>query len=1032
MKRKEMIALFRLRLFTMMALVFCTFAALAQSHTVTGKITDSQSGQPLNGATVTVKGTKQATKTAEDGSFAIQVDGNNSVLVISNVGYTNSEITVRNNASANIHLQPSSGALGEVVVIGYGSVRKSDVTGSVSSIKAKDLTPGANVSIDQALAGRAAGVQVYQKSGEPGSSISVKVRGISSITAGNDPLYVIDGMPVNNGSPVTANGDRFPNNPNPRNPLNSLNPSDIESIEILKDASATAIYGSRGSNGVVLITTKRGAPGRLNINYNSYYGIQKVARKLDLLTGPQYKQVLNDIINAGGGVPSEQVTNDASQSDWQSLLFQNAPTQSHDLSISGGRENMKFYASLGFLNQQGILKGSATRRYTAKFNLDNVVAKKYGFGISLGTSYIHDNYNSVGLGINENGSALYSAIYYDPSYPVYDASGNFYRSPYMSTMDHPLALLNGQYANSDDYRTFGNIYGEYFLVPSLSVKLRVGGDINTSQRNTWVDPSTIQGLPFGGVASINTGTVSYYMGEATLNYNQEFSPKHRVNAFVGATFDRYGSYSFGGTGAGYALPDLTYDAIGSGADSLERVSSGRANNKIISYLARAIYSFNNRYVLTASFRADGSARFGPNNRFAYFPSAAFAWKLNEESFLQNFKALNELKLRTSYGSVGNQNIANYLYITTFSGGGNAIFGNSLYNSIAPTRPANPDLKWEGALQFDAGVDFAFFNRRLFGTIDYFNRKAVDLLLALPLPLSTGFGTKTQNIGDMRNEGIELTLGGDVVRKNQWTWSLNGNISHIKNRVLDLGPQTQIIQGSAGNLTNYEIIKVGESLGSYYGYKVLGVWQSSDDFSTAPVGTKPGDLKFLDVDGNKIINANDRMILGKALPDYTYGFSSILQWKGFSLSAFFDGQQGASNISNTLIDSYYPVSFRRNKLAVVYLNRWTPANPSNTYPGFINAQFSASGSQGNQQINSLTVQDASYFRMQSATLGYKFNLSSRAVKSLQLYVTGQNLFLVTNYIGYDPTLNAAGSDVTKVDYSSYPMAKTWLFGVNVQF
>lgn len=1021
-----------LRLLTTVALLFFAAAVFAQGRTVTGKITDAQTGQPLSGATVTIKGTARATKTADNGTYSILVDDNNSVLVISSVGYGNTEITVRNNASVNMQLEPSAGALGEVVVIGYGTVRKSDVTGSVTSIKAKDLTPGANVSVDQALAGRAAGVQVYQKSGEPGSSVSVKVRGISSITGGNDPLYVIDGMPVNNGSPVTSNGDRFPNNPNPRNPLNSLNPADIESIEILKDASATAIYGSRGSNGVVLITTKRGTQGKIALNYNAYYGVQGVARKLDLLTGPQYKQVLNEIIDAGGGVPGERVTNDAAETDWQSLLFRNAPTQSHDLNISGGRENMKYYASLGFLNQQGVVSGSSTRRYTARFNLDNVVPKKYGFGISFNTSYIHDNYNSVGLGINENGSALYSAIYYDPSFPAYTSTGDYLRSTFMSNMDHPVALINGKYANSDGYRTFGNIYGEYFVVPSLSVKLRVGGDINTSQRNTWVDPSTIDGGPFGGIGSINTGTSTYYTGEATVNYNHEFGTKHRINAFAGATFDQYGSYSFGGTGAGYSLPDLTFNAIGSGADSLERVGSGRASNKIISYLARAIYSFNNRYVLTASFRADGSARFGPNNRFAYFPSAAFAWKLNEESFLQNFKALNELKLRTSYGAVGNQNIANYLYLTTFSGGGSSIFGNSLYNSIAPTRPANPDLKWEGALQFDAGVDFAFFKRRFFGTIDYFNRKAVDLLLALPQPLSTGFGTKTQNIGNMRNEGIELTLGGDVIRGKDLTWTLNGNISRIKNRVLDLGPQTQIIQGGAGNLNNYEIIKVGESIGSYYGYKVLGVWQTGDDFTTAPTSTKPGDLKFQDVDNNKLINASDRQILGKALPDYTYGFSSMLQWKGFSLAAFFDGQQGASNISNTLIDSYYPVSFRRNKLAVVYLNRWTSKNPSNTYPGFINAQFSASGAQGNQQINSLTVQDASYFRMQSATLAYKFSVNSKAVKSLQVYVTGQNLFLLTNYIGYDPTLNAVGSDVTKVDYSSYPMAKTWFFGLNVQF
>ncbi|HLP37685.1 TonB-dependent receptor [Lacibacter sp.] len=1015
--------------------LFTINIAQAQSRIVTGKVTSADKGEPVAGVSVMLKNSGTGTTTNANGDYSITVNANSDILVFSFVDFTTKEVRVGSGSNINVTLAASGANLGEVVVIGYGTTRKSDLTGSVVSLKSKDLTGGANISLDQGLVGRAAGVQVYQKSGEPGAAMSVKIRGISSINGGNDPLYVIDGMPVNNLAPVGASGNRFPNNPNPRNPLNSLNPNDVESIEILKDASATAIYGSRGSNGVVLITTKKGASGKLKVSYNGYYGVQNVSRRLDLLSGDEYKTSLNAIIDAGGGVPTERVTHDVVNTDWQDLLFRQASIQSHDLTFSGGKDNTKFFASLGYFHQEGVVRKSGSQRYTARVNIENSVAKKYAFGFNLATSYIHDDYNSVGLGVNENGSALYSAIYYDPSYPVYNTDGTYNRSFFMSTMDHPLALLNGQYANSDNFRTFGNVYGEYFFIPSLSLKLRIGGDINISQRNTWVDPTTIQGLPLGGVGTIDVGNANYYMGEATLNYKKDFGKHHSVTALAGATFDRYGSNSFGGTGAGYLLPDLTYNALGSGADSLERVGSGRASNKIVSLLARAIYSYKNKYLLTASIRSDGSARFGEENRFAYFPSVAAAWKLHEEAFFQKMKNLDELKLRASYGAVGNQNIANYLYFASFSGGGQAIFGNTLYTSIAPTRSANPFLKWEGALQFDAGVDFSFFRRRLYGTVDVFKRKAIDLLLALPLPPSTGFTEQTKNVGDMQNTGVEFTLGGDVIRSKNFTWSAGGNISVIKNKVLNLGPIPEIITGGAGNLSNVSVIRPGVSIGSYYGYKVTGVWQTADDFTKAPTGAKPGDLKFLDVDSNKVINALDRVILGKSLPDFTYGFNTTLQYKNLSLALFFDGQKGSSNINNAYVDALYPVSFRRNRLAEPYLNRWTATNPSDKYPSFAtSAGASASGAQaGNHQINSLTVQDASYFRLQSATISYSFTIkNSKVIKSLNIYATGQNLFVLTKYIGYDPALNAIGNDIIKIDYSSYPMARTFLFGVNVQF
>jgi len=1013
------------------AFIFAALSMQAQTRSISGTVT-SEKGDPMIGVTISLKGTELATTTDANGKYSLAISGENQTLVFSYVNYKTQEIQVKRDNTVNVTLQARDASLSEVVVIGYGTVKKTDLTGSVVSIKAKDLTPGANMSVEQTLEGRVSGVQIYQKSGEPGSAMSIKIRGASSLTAGDDPLYVIDGMPINNLVPVSGNGANFPNNQNPRNPLNSLNPADIESIEVLKDASATAIYGSRGSNGVVIITTKKGSKGKLKIGYNVYVGQQKAANSLKLLTGDQYKSVLNQIIDDGGGkvngVTTTPVTNNVVNTNWQEQLYQTAIIQNHDLSLSGGKDNTRFYASLGYYDQPGVLKNSGTTRYSARINVDNSVAKKYGFGFNIFSTYIRDKYNSVGVGVNENGSALYSAINYDPSSPIYDSAGNIYRSPAMgTTLDQPLALINGQYAYSDAYRTNGTVYGEYFFVPELSVKVRIGGDVNSSQRNTWIDPSTIYGQGVGGVASINTGNINYYMAEGTLNYNKEFGGKHKLTGVLGSTYEHFGSNTFGGSAQGFSLPDLTFNAIGTGNSTLNQIGSGRASTKIISYLGRINYSFKDKYLITASARADGSSRFAPKYRYGYFPSVAIGWKINEESFLKDVHFINELKFRASYGAIGNQAIANYLYIASFSGGADAIFGGSRNTSLAPSGVANPDLKWEAAKQADMGIDFSLFDRRINGTIEYYDRRTSDLLLALPLPLSTGFSTKTQNIGSMKNTGFDISINAEVVRGKYFNWNILSNISTVKNVVLSLGPLQQIFTGGAGFLSGTDIIKPGLSLGTYYGYKVIGVWQTNDDFHKAPAGVHPGDLKFLDVDGNNQINANDRVVLGKSLPDFTYGFTSTFEYKGITLSVFFEGAQGGSVLNNALVDSYFPVDFKRNKLAKPYLNRWTPTNPTNEYPSFVNY-----ASQGQPTVNSKTVENASYLRCQSLRLGYNFKLHNKIINGLQLYATGQNLFTITKYSGIDPAINAIGNDIIKIDYSTYPLARTFLVGLNVQF
>ncbi len=1005
-------------------LLFAVQFVSAQQRTVTGKVSSNETNEALTGVTITVKNSTRATSTNSTGTFSILAEPN-AVLIFTMVGFEAKEISVANKSSLDVVLGTATKAMDEVVVVGYGTVKKSDVTGAVVSLKASELTSGANVNVQQMLQGRAAGVQITQKSGEPGSAMSVQIRGVTSITAGNDPLYVIDGMPVNDGAPATGVGAFFAN-ATPRNPLNSLNPSDIASIEILKDASATAIYGSRGANGVVLITTKSGSSNKLTINFNSYYGFQKVAKKEEDLNAQQYHDVINAIIAEGGGLVADTVTsNFGTGTDWQSQLYQPASIQSHDLSVAGGAMNTKYFLSVGYYDQQGILKNSGTRRYTARINLNNTVSKKYSIGINLNTSYIQDKFNSSGLGTNEDGGAVYAAINYDPTSPIYAADGSYYRSPYMN-VDNPVALINGETGIGNSYRTFGTMYGEYFITPSLSAKIRLGGDINSSRRNVWVDPITQSAKPYNGVASIIVGTKSYYMGEGTFNFNKTIGI-HSFNAVAGATYEHFGTNSFSGNGRGFSLPDLTYNAIGSGDPLTNVISSSFNENVIASYLARVNYSYKDEYLLTASIRTDGSARFGQNNKFGYFPSAALAWKISKKQFIQNIQFINDLKLRVSYGQTGNQAIGNYLYIPTFSTASNAVFSNIVYTSISPTRKSNPDLQWEVAKQLDMGLDFEILKRRLRGSVEYYIRRTSNLLVNLPLPASSGFTGQIQNVGSMKNTGWDITLNADIIKDRSFNWNVNSNLSFYKNKVVSLGPLANIINGGEAINGGLSIIAPGLPLQSYYGYEIIGTWQLKEDFTVTKDKVQPGDVKYRDVNGDSTISDKDRIVLGKPSPDYTFGITNTFSYKGLNLTAYLEGSYGASLLYNSMVDAYFPVSLRRNKLAEPYLNRWTASNPTNDYPSFVHPV-----AQGQRQVNSKTVLDASYLRLQSLRLAYDIPISGRAIKNLSVYINAQNLVTITDYKGIDPTANSTGNAVQRVDFSSYPFTKTYTFGLNAGF
>ncbi|UOY08059.1 TonB-dependent receptor [Muricauda sp. SCSIO 64092] len=1015
--------LFRITLAVIVPML-CNFNAFAQ--TVSGTVTDTD-GTPLPGATVVVKGTANGTQTDFDGNYAIADIPLNSVLVFSYVGFLPMEETVGRRTTINVSLAEDAQLLDEVVVIGYGSVKKSDLTGAVSSVSADDLTPGANVSLEQTLQGRAAGVQISQKSGQPGSAMSVNIRGASSIDAGNEPLYVIDGVPSNNSAPVAGTGAGFVGSQNPRNPLNTLNPADIESVQILKDASATAIYGARGSNGVVLITTKNGRAGKMKVNYDSYVAWQTVANRFEVLSPTDYRDVLNAIIDEGGGSEAQRVTAiQDNGTDWQDELLRNAIIHNHNIAVSGGSEKATYYASLNYFDQDGIVKNSGIERYNIRVNIDVREDKKYAFGLNLNSSYVFDDFASNGVGLNENAGAVYAAINYDPTITVFDADGNLQQSEFVGPqIDNPVALLNGEDATAKSFRTYGNIYGEYFLAPTLSVKARLGADVNNTRRDVFIDETTIEGAGQGGIASILTGRTDYYLVEGTLNYNENFGDDN-INAVFGATYEYFGSTTFNGNARGFALPDLRTDAIGSGDPLLNGLGSGRQEATFNSYLGRVNYSLNNKYLFTASIRADGSSRFGPENRWGYFPSGAIAWKVHEESFLQNGQTISELKLRASYGSIGNASIANYLFLGSFDTANTVVLDSERFTTILPTRIPNPDLKWEAANQLDIGIDFGLWNGRVSSTIDYYNRQTEDLLLSVPQPSNTGFTSRVENVGSMENYGFEFTVNASILSTPDFSWDTNFNLTTITNNVLDIGEAEEIIRGGLGFVNNATITRPGDPLNSYYGFNVEGVWQLGEEDEAAVFGRVPGDLKYTDQNGDGEINGDDRVVIGKPFPDYTWGWTNTIRYKGLTLSAFLEGVEGINTLNNNLVDTYFPINFRRNKLAEPYLNRWTPNNTTNEFPSFVSPQ-------GGTEVNSRTVEDASYIRLQSLQLSYEVPIQNLNIfNRLTVYVTGQNLFTITDYSGVDPVANASGSNNLRIDYNAYPFARTYLLGFNVEF
>lgn len=1013
-----------------------------QEKVVTGKVT-SADGETLPGVNILIKGQSAGTVTDADGNYSIAVPGPDAVLVFSYIGFSQEEIAVGGQSAINVTMTPSLETLSEVVVIGYGVVKKSDLTGSVSSVKADELKAVPTTSFDQALQGRAAGVQVIQTSGQPGAEASIRIRGVSSILAGNEPLYVIDGMLVNSSTnDVTPGGGIGTNSPR-IGPLSAINPSDIESIEILKDASATAIYGSRGTNGVVIITTKKGHKGTNSVNFDSYYGVQQISNKVDLLNARQFAELTNEArINAGQTPVYVNPSNLGKGTDWQDEIFRVAPMQNYQLSFSGGDDKTQYLISGGYFDQDGIILNTDFTRYTFRTNVSRQISKRFSVGTNFSYAHTKGNTTSTGLQVFTPG-VVGAAMGMNPILPVYDAAvdgGYTYENDRGTVIGNPVAEALEHKALSTSTRLLGNVEARYKFTDALEFKTTFGIDGVFARDRSFAPRWLKSAQGSKGEAGIATLEAMTWLNENTLTYDKNISEKSNINAVVGYTVqefnnERLASYVFDITD-----PRMGYHNLRGGTNA-QPPTNGETRWSMVSYLGRVQYSLNSKYLFTVTGRVDASSKFSKNNKYAFFPSGAFAWRVSDESFMENVDVISDLKLRTSIGIIGNQAINPYASLALVAPYGEGVFNNGPtaipYYSSQPSSYSNPNLKWETTRQFNVGVDVGLWEDRVTLSADYYKKYTYDLLLNTPIPVTSGFSETVLNIGNIENKGFDLEIN-TINTTGAVKWNTGFNFSTYKNKITKLATDNDVMLGSG------LILREGESIGTFYGYQFMGIFQTDEAASSNAVlnrqqnvpgnedtRARAGDRQYRDVVQDNVINEQDRTIIGNALPDFTWGLNNTVSYNRFTLSFFIQGSQG-NDMANLNLLALEDFRGTQNVSAEAGLNRWTPTHPSNKYPRALANQTVDVGT-----FSSAIIEDASYVRLKNVTLGYDLpaSLLERArVKNLRVYVSATNLVTLTNYSGYDPEGSALGTTTAMpgVDQGRYPLTKTYLVGLNIGF
>lgn len=1020
-------------------------------QTIQGTVRDEKGGA-LAGVSVVVKGTSKGTTTNSEGKYLISATEKD-VLVFSMVGYEPEEVRVSNQTVIDVQLRVSASSLDQVVVIGYGTARKKDLTGAVASVKMADLQKAPVRSFEEALAGRIAGVISSSDDGQPGASVNIVIRGKNSITQDNSPLYVIDGFPLEN-----------PDN-------NAINPAEIESIEVLKDASSTAIYGARGANGVIVITTKKGIVGKPVLTYNGYVGFQQNNRKMELMSPYEFVRLQSEIDSLNtdttflaGGKTFEDYRN-IKGVDLQDSLFRTSPFRNHFVSLTGGTRDTRYSLSGSALNQEGILTNSGYDRYQARFRLDQEVDPNLNVGINANYSHL----KQYGTSPSQNGTGFYYSNLLYNVWAYRPVTSKINQPEDVEDEDDEFLALQGfnpiKTAKNEHRRKISDIlssdaYAEYAFAKNF--KLRVtGGLTKTKSRHEQFNntqtplgsPLTKAGADNGVSGSLIFHEITNWVNENTLTYHRQISKQSLLNTVVGFTLSGTNTSSYGA--AANHIPNEALGLSGIDEGTPVSISSTSSSYKLASFLGRVNYTYRSRYLLTASFRADGSSKFAPANRWSYFPSGAVAWRLSDEPFMEGLRFVSNAKLRMSFGTTGNNRVSDFAYLSRISLPSNG--GYSYYNepvvAAVLSSLGNKNLKWETTNQADIGLELGFWNQRLTLEADVYRKVTSNLLLDASLPGSMGFNTALKNIGKVQNQGLELTLNSMNLKQKRFSWSTNFNIAFNQNKVLALSDgetkrfTTAFWDTYTQNVPLY-LAEVGYPIARFWGYLWDGNYQYSDFEETSPGKytlrpgvvsyttnaanpIQPGNIKFRDITGDGKVTAEDRTMIGNPNPDFTGGFTNNFTYRNFDLNVFFTFSYGNDIINvNRIIMEGGRVRKNMNYFAT-YVNRWTPENPSNEY-------FRVNGGGPlDFAYSTRVIEDGSFIKLKTIQLGYNLPqtwIRKAKMNSLRLYASAQNLLTWTRYTGFDPEVSKFGSSALRpaFDYSVYPHAKTVTFGLNVSF
>ncbi|MCF7567188.1 TonB-dependent receptor [Sabulilitoribacter arenilitoris] len=1011
--------------------------------TISGTISD-ESGVPLAGASIIEKGTTNGVTSDFNGNFVIESIGQDVILVVSFIGYTTKEVQVTELTNLNIVLEESATGLDQIIVVGYGSQNKRSVTSAIATLNSEDLGENTNDSFTRALSGKVTGVQVQQTTGAPGGALKVRVRGTGSLNASNDPLYVIDGIPVENSN--FGNGANDDRNNIGFNPLSTLNPFDIESVQVLKDAAASAIYGSRGANGVVIITTKRGKSGKPQFSLTTSMATQSVHNKVDLLSGDQFLDFLRESwTNAAAttkpGLPMLGFLSDESQyrgvnTDWQDVIFRSAIVQNYQLSVSGGTDKFQYFVSGGFLDEEGIIIESGFKRYSLRANLDAQLTDKLKFGVSITPSFTSTD-EVKAEGHWASGGVILSSLIALPFLPPNASTEDFVNSQpdYVCCgTPNPGVIARERETNSTATRLLSNAFLEYEIVNGLKAKTSLGFDYIDFERNDFQPAITRRNNNNTSATNEKTGQRSWLL-ENTLDYNQSFG-KHNINLLGGFTYQEFRSQNIFLGADGLQNPSLRTITSGD-FDKLNQAASNISEWSLVSLLGRLNYSFDNKYLLSAAIRRDGSSRFGGNNKYASFPSLSLGWLVSEENFLKDSEKINLLKLRASYGETGNNRIGNYGSVGLLGGGANYVLGSGNGTNIgglALNSIANPDLTWETTKQYGVGLELGLFNNRIGLTVDYFKSRTEDLLLQVPIPATTGLTSSLQNLGKIENKGWEFLLSTKNFA-NDFVWETDFNITFTKNKILELGPEGDPIRFGSGR-GNVFLNEIGGELGAFNVYKPIGIFQTPEEVNnsaTFPRPTFPGDVKYQDTDGDGVITDADRVVVGSNRPDFVWGITNTFRYKNWDLSVLINGTQG--NLIHNVQGAFtLGLQGYMNQYAST-LGRWRSASQ----PGDGRTPRATFDTTGNNSIaeTGWWIEDGSFIRIQNVSLGYNFSPSvteKLGLSSFRLFLSGNNLATFTDYQGYNPEVSYAGGSPLSAgaDYGTYPLATRITLGLKVGF